>query len=189
MSGTVGKRPIKKKVGANQLTRQQRNAIMKKRDQPFDSLITPKNTPDKPRRVVHRTIGRRTGLGVCSFMFNLMELNEMLPKNKKMTNEELKRQLFDEFPTHLSQLQRSFDQGNSSVNYYRTLYNEGRLIRSREPKNCAFRYNINGDKVDARSGKKLLSLKEQNDWRRKYGYKPEGSDDAPKKKKRKRVKK
>tara|TARA_R110000787_G_scaffold154816_1_gene268512 strand:- start:9 stop:500 length:492 start_codon:yes stop_codon:yes gene_type:complete len=121
-------------------------------------LLNIKNTPDPPRKTWHRTHGKVTGLGIMAFWATIFEANEILPKLKKMTNAELERQVRKEFP-HEATLLENLDTGRQSVNYYRHLFNKGRMSKPKgsSPEKISFRYDTDGVIVDTRSGKRKLS--------------------------------
>ena len=165
----------------------------------FASKIKPQRTPDKPSAIA-KTRGRVTNLGICRFLHNLFVLNETLPKENKMTNEELRRQLFREFPDYLKEKHREYlvrqkasDRplpDPSAVNYYRYLYNIGRLCRGEDTPYCSFRYDIDGEKVSTRSGDKRLDAVGIRSYLESFGFTQEGSARArpykPKKYRRKK---
>ena len=124
----------------------------------LDKLLDIKNTPDAPRKTWHRTHGKKTGLGIMAFWATLFEGNEILPKGKKMTNAEIERQVRLEFP-HEKTLLENLDSGRQSVNYYRHLYNKGRMNRPKgtPPETLSYRYNDEGVLVDTRSGNRQLN--------------------------------
>ena len=126
----------------------------------LDKLLDIQSTPDAPRKTWHRTHGKKTGLGIMAFWATLFEGNEILPKGKKMTNAEIERQVRLEFP-HEKTLLENLDSGRQSVNYYRHLYNKGRMSKPKgsPPETLSFRYNEAGVKVDTRSGNKVLDAK------------------------------
>ena len=137
--------------------------------QNIGNLLNIKNTPDPPRKTWHRTHGKRTGLGIMAFWATIFEANEILPKLKKMTNAELERQVRAEFP-HEATLLENLDSGRQSVNYYRHLFNKGRMSKPKGsiPEEISFRYNTDGLIVDTRSGRWLLKLSETNELVKKY---------------------
>lgn len=134
----------------------------------FDSLIEPQKTPDPERSGGQRTHGRVTGLGILQFVFNLLDLNERLPKKKKMTNEELKRQLLAEFPNRSAKISKSFAAGHTTINFYRYLYNRGRLVRGKAPTRISFRYDVDGHRVRSRDGTTVLTSAEERQWLEKF---------------------
>jgi hypothetical protein len=120
-----------------------------------------KSTPDKPRKTWHRTHGVKTGLGIMAFWALLFDANEIRLKSEKMTNAEIERLVREEFP-HEETLLSNLDSGRQSVNYYRHLFNKGRMSQPKGslPTNLSFRYDIGGNLVDTRSGKRVLKADE-----------------------------
>tara|TARA_Y100001934_G_scaffold13174_1_gene16096 strand:+ start:213 stop:785 length:573 start_codon:yes stop_codon:yes gene_type:complete len=133
----------------------------------IQGILNIKKTKDKPRKAWHRTCGKKTGVGIMTFWAFIFEGNETLPPEERMTNAEIERQVRAEFP-HESTLIRNLDTGNQSVNYYRHLYNKGRMNDGIPPKKLSFRYNEDGDKVNTRTGRRKLSRNEIKEYKQKY---------------------
>jgi hypothetical protein len=135
----------------------------------LDKILDIRNTPDPVRKTWYRTHGKKTGLGIMAFWATLFEGNELLSKSKKMTNAELERQVRAEFP-HEKTLLENLDSGRQSVNYYRHLYNKGRMSKPKgtPPEYISFRYSSDGEVVDTRTGKRLLDTESKNDYVEKY---------------------
>ena len=75
----------------------------------FAKKIKPQKTPDIPPQI-QKTKGKVTGLGLMQFLYNLFLLNERLPKNSKMTNEEIHRQVVREFPEYMASRIKKLDE-------------------------------------------------------------------------------
>ena len=133
----------------------------------LDKILDIQNTEDPPRKSWHRTHGKKTGLGIMAFWKTLFEGNELLPVSKKMTNAEIERQVRLEFP-HEKVLLENLDTGRQSVNYYRHLFNKGRMTKGVTPESISFRYNDKGQIVSTRSGKNVLTGFEKDEYRTKY---------------------
>lgn len=122
-------------------------------------VIQVKKTPDARRSTnyVPRTQGQNTGMGICEFWVYLFELNEKLPKGRKMTDEEIKRQMWIEFPERKSvhRLGPVGSKGDATVNENRQLYNRGRFTRGVPPTKKSRRYGIDGSQVNPRTGKPI----------------------------------
>ena len=116
-----------------------------------------KKTPDrKPKRTrAPRSKGKKTGMGICDFWSALFAANEALPRTRKMTDEEIKRQVIEEFPDRKSvqRLGKVGERGKVTINEHRLLYNLGRYTRGVKPKQLSRRYNADGNVVDGRTGK------------------------------------
>jgi|TARA_R110000824_G_scaffold110495_5_gene258536 hypothetical protein len=139
----------------------------------LDKILDIQNTEDLPRKAWHRTHGKKTGLGIMAFWKTLFEGNEILPVSKKMTNAEIERQVRLEFP-HEKVLMENLDTGRQSVNYYRHLYNKGRMTKGAIPgdqgsgtHSLSFRYNSKGKQVSTRSGK-TLTAESKREYEQKY---------------------
>jgi len=104
-----------------------------------------------------------------TFWATLFEGNELLTRTKKMTNAEIERQVRLEFP-HEPTLMENLDSGRQTVNYYRHLYNVGKLTKPRltPPNHISFRYNETGQVVDTRTGKRVLTKEEHNELLERY---------------------
>jgi hypothetical protein len=128
---------------------------------PVYSVIVPtiqRTSDKKTRKRSQYTYGMRTKLGVCAFWAALFELNEALPKQKKMTDAEIKRQFLEEFPDRPSsrRLGAVGAVGEVTVNHYRQLYNRGRFTGGVPPTVPSCRYDAKGGRVDGRTGKRPL---------------------------------
>lgn len=121
-------------------------------------------TEDPPSRAdyVPRTKPRTSKLGICRFWAALFEANESRSKRRKMTDEEIKRQVLLEFPIEdqpertqsaLRKLGAVGEKGSVTVNYYRNLYNKGKLTGGVRPEVQSQRYNLEGEIVNGRSGR------------------------------------
>ena len=131
------------------------------------SLLDIRKTADRPRKSWHRTCGLNTKLGIMAFWKLLFEGNEKLPANQKMTNAEIERQVRIEF-SHESTLLENLDSGRQSVNYYRHLYNKGRMTNGEAPELLSFRYDERGNKVQTRTASKLLTEADEKAYVEKY---------------------
>tara|TARA_R110002020_G_scaffold115383_1_gene265297 strand:+ start:5138 stop:5632 length:495 start_codon:yes stop_codon:yes gene_type:complete len=160
---TMSKANAKKKAKRRKKTEQINPANL-------DQILKIENTPDPARKSWHKTCGKKTQLGIMAFWATLFEGNELLSRNKKMTNAEIERQVRLEFP-HEETLMENLDSGRQTVNYYRHLYNVGKLTKPRgtPPKHISFRYSNVGKVVDTRSGKRLLTQEEIDELLERYG--------------------
>jgi hypothetical protein len=120
-------------------------------------------TPDRTttREYQPTTRGEVTNMGICAFWATLFLANEGLPRTKKMTDAEIKAKVLNEFPAE-SQPDRTrgslekLELGIVTVNYYRGLYNKGRLTRETAPDNPSKRYGDSGDIVNPKTGRPIL---------------------------------
>ncbi|MBW1953230.1 MAG: hypothetical protein JRI66_09135 [Deltaproteobacteria bacterium] len=98
-------------------------------------------------RVPHKTRGLKTGVGIFTFLAMLFDLNEHLPREKKMTDLTIARLLVQEF-AHLLEKNRSsirkVAEGKLKISYYRALYNAGRMTQGRIPNPKSRRYGPDG---------------------------------------------
>ena len=122
--------------------------------------------PQVERGYTPATKGVQTGLGICLFWATLFEANEQLVKARRMTDEEIKRQVLEEFPPDqqttrtkkaLLKLGAVGEKGSVTVNYHRNCYNKGRYTGGNEPKLQSKRYGPTGDVVNGRTGKSFRS--------------------------------
>lgn len=147
-------------------------------------------TPDPVSIKGGRTKGRRSKLSVMEFWYVLFEQNELRPRDKKMTNAEIARQMVAEFPDRET-VQKLIDKP-CEVNTFRYLYNTRALLSYRKdrPKAISFRYNEAGDKVDSKTGRILTAIEikkiidKYTNWEPKERTRPY----APRKSKRKKTK-
>lgn len=126
---------------------------------PLHLADTVERTPDARRKSQYapRSAGKKYGMGICQFWAYLFELNELLPKKRKMTDEEIKRQVLAEFSGRkaLVKLGNLGEKGRVTVNHYRQMYNMGRLTSNTPPKRRSYRFGLHGLRVDPRTGKDL----------------------------------
>ena len=110
------------------------------------------------KKVSQKAKGKSSGLGICLFIATLLEANELAPKKKKKTDEELAKRIADEYPGK-STAQR-FVNGKRTVNDSRNRYNKGIFTRNIPPKVMSLRYNSKGEAVDGRTGNHRLYQEE-----------------------------
>ena len=84
----------------------------------------PKDDP-KGSRTIHKSRGAKSKIGICKFIALLLEVNETLPKYRKMTDERLRRIVLDEYPDRTL---RKLRNGKITIGHYRTLFNLGKLV-------------------------------------------------------------
>lgn len=112
----------------------------------------------------HKTRGLSTGVGICTYISNLFEANELLgPKQKKLTDEIIEAKLQAEYPgVEIGKGQKY------TVNSYRTMYNQGRFTQNVPPENLSFRYNGQRQIVDGRTGRRPLLPEEIKHLQKKH---------------------
>jgi hypothetical protein len=118
---------------------------------PF-SRLSPRRTPD-PIRDRSKTKGRKTGLGVWRFWAMIFAQNETMPRHKKLTDAEIARLFCTEFPAQ--PLAKDLVAGRATVNKYRRYFNQGRFTLGVVPSILSKRYDLDGNTVDARTGRLL----------------------------------
>lgn len=138
----------------------------------FAREIRPRITPD-PIRPPGKVKGKKTGYGIMHFWHSLLQLNEHLPRNRKMTNAELERQWLLEFPHRSETIKRQIAK-STGANLYRHLYNTSRLCRNVVSPCCSFRYNDKGEQVDGRTGRIILTAVKKQAVLQRYGFDSEG---------------
>lgn len=131
-------------------------------------LATSPNKPDPPRRR-RRSHGSKTKKPVGEFLFELFQANEACERRNKKTNAALSEIVIKEFPKRdrLAVALRSKVQKNG-INMYRQKYNTGRLVPGRTVTHVSFRYNEDGDRVDYRTGKRILTTAQQREITARY---------------------
>ena len=122
-----------------------------------------RSTPDPQRRNIYtpRSKGKRYGMGICQFWAYLFQLNESLPRKRKMTDEEVKRQILLEFSHRkaVKKLGKVGEKGQVTINHYRQMYNTGRFTSGIKPTSHSRRYGEDGHCVDPRTGKPPESIR------------------------------
>jgi hypothetical protein len=123
----------------------------------FKKLGTRK-TPDTHtmRKKWAKKRGKHTGLGVCQFLATLFVANEIVPEKDKLTDEEIKRQILREFPEKIKQLGPLGSVGDRTVGSWRTDFNKGKFTTGQRPERVSYRYNMDGKRVNGRTGAKVL---------------------------------
>lgn len=93
-----------------------------------------------------REVGRTTKVGVVQTWCELFERNEKAPKNQKLTDEQISKQMHREFPGKASAI---FDRAQ----LVRNRYNKGALTRGKLPKIQSHCYDDDGNKVAVHRGR------------------------------------
>jgi hypothetical protein len=110
-----------------------------------------------------------TGQGICKFMANLFEANELAPANKKKTDDELSAIIQAEYPTHLSAV--NLQSGKLTINSHRVKYNSGGFTNGAIPERMSFRYNSKGQVVNGRTGRVPLLKEDVEDMAKAHAKK------------------
>jgi hypothetical protein len=125
------------------------------------------------------TLGKTSRLRYKSYWAFLFDINEHLPKDKKMTDYAIARNVQREFPT-IKSAQRALKPRKSrgaqeSVRYWRRQYNTGQLLHSRVSKEkyrligpVSFRFNNDGDACSSHSPTRLLTPEDIKQQIEKY---------------------
>jgi len=135
----------------------------------FDLSALPDiQVPDPPTRNV-KNPGRTSGLGMHEFIGELLLANERCPIHSRRTNAALLATILYEYNDD-QELEAKFTdtQHPYTVNYFRHLFNIGRLTRGERPPALSYRYNENGVAVDTRTGKKPLTPEQRTKYKEKY---------------------
>lgn len=117
----------------------------------------------------HKSFGKVTNVGVCSWFFDMFTLNELQVKTRRATNAEIERLVCLEF-AHRDKLVRGLkDPDNPNcINLFRHKYNKGVLITRTPPVYLSVRYNHKGIAVDSRTGQVPLTKSAYLDLLAKY---------------------
>lgn len=141
----------------------------KKSGYPIETLMDrARATPTPPKKARKaRVRGKYSKLGFFQTFSLIFEKNELLPSEKRLTDEQITQLILEEFP-HKKGLKKSIF-GRENVQYWRLLYNKGVMTHGQRPPKVSFRYNEQGLAVShARKGCKILTATERRDWVRKY---------------------
>lgn len=145
------------KGGDKRRDKRRGSARKKKRPQPPSSfrLTVPVSVEERKRQ--HKVLGIDTRLGICSYIRILLEVNETLPRHKKMTDDQLTRQVVTEFPNARST--RRLLSGEVPFGYWRTRYNHNLIGLGSKPARKSRRYTAKGRLANSRTGRVLIGEK------------------------------
>lgn len=136
----------------------------------FKSTLNLDPEPDPIARKVRGYAGKRSGLGICLWLWNAFDLNERLPRTRKLTNAALERELCREFSHKPGFVESVKDPSHAtSLSLYRHKFNQGKLLRYSPPRVLSVRYNQQGIAVDSRTGRKPLTKQDYDALCAKYG--------------------
>lgn len=105
------------------------------------------------RKTIHKSKGHTTGLGICAFFAYLFKVNEIVPKRKKKTDDQIAAEVEKEFPYRPTAFCFRGKNKTRTISEYRHRYNTGKFTKGVIPSILSFRYDEDGDKVDMRTGK------------------------------------
>jgi len=170
-----------KKVSTKERTKGRAKGRTKGRSTPKDNgqtrkdyTLTVSRSDDVDVMTVHKSRGIKSGLGVCSFAADLLRVNEDLPKHRRMTDEEMRRIMIEEFSHRLtlarSSIRRLYER-RITMGYYRTLYNMGHLIK-KKPRKLSHQFDTKGEIIPEARGKgrpsrTVRDLLEEKRWAKK----------------------
>jgi hypothetical protein len=114
-------------------------------------------SPNIPlRKARHKSRGKTSGVGICTYFAFLFRANELAFKSRKLTDDQIAIMVEKEFPDRPSALVFRGPSKKRTINEYRIRYNTGRFTYGKTPELYSYRYNSVGDRVDGRTGKKVL---------------------------------
>ena len=134
----------------------------KKRPPPtLDELLD--NIPNRPDPKVfgkRRFMAKATKKSLFHFLFDLFMWNEIAPREKRRTDGGIAAIVLAEFPTYVS-LRRNLDSEKHGINYYRQLFNTGRLSKGQPAPYVSFRYDLQGNRISSRTGVPLTARQQK----------------------------
>ncbi len=119
-------------------------------------------------KVINKSKGITTGMGIISYFTSLFEANEFLTTKWKMTDEAIARKIAKEFPHRKSAQDFLHNKSKKTVNSYRYRYNSGKFTRGIPPTILSFRYDKLGEPVNFKTGTTLLLQEEVNLHKEKH---------------------
>lgn len=115
--------------------------------------MAPTDSP-LPRRIVHKSKGKSyTNIGICTYFAMLFRMNELAPKKRKMTDDQIAAEIEKEYPNRPSAQCFRGPNKKRTINEYRLRYNSGRFTHGTPPTIYSYRYDSMGNRVDGRTGK------------------------------------
>lgn len=124
------------------------------------AILNSPNAPDPPKAQV-RYVGR-SGRSLCNYLVDLFHLNEEVQLKYRKSDSALQKIVCEEF-VKIPEVVKRIEEGQYTINYYRTYYNRGRLVPSRPPQKISFRYgfgSLAGTPVNLRTGNRELTPEE-----------------------------
>jgi hypothetical protein len=123
-----------------------------------------------PKRTKHKSRGITTGLGICSYFATLFQANELAPKGRKMTDEQIAMKVEHEFPNRPGAFAYRGQTKKRTINEYRHRYNTGKFTGGILPLLFSFRYNSSGEIVDGKTGKEVLPVIQIDGFKSAHRY-------------------
>ncbi len=113
--------------------------------------------PNKPsqRKIKHKSRGITSGVGICTYFAFLFASNEK-PGTKKLTDDEIAILVERQFPGRKTAQVFRGPNKKRTINEYRHRYNLGLFTMGKIPALYSYRYDSMGNRVDGRTGKKIL---------------------------------
>lgn len=114
-----------------------------------ETISVQKTDDTNKRNSYYKRVGKVYGLGVIQFQIQLFEINETLPRMKKMTDEEIRRQIIQEF-SHYQDTKVFYEKTKRVVVETRQRYNRGRMVPKEyagPPPVISFRYDVKGNQT------------------------------------------
>jgi hypothetical protein len=105
-------------------------------------------------RTRHKSKGITSGVGICTYFAFLFRYNET--SKKKLTDEEIAILVEREYPDRHSAKAFRGNTKKRTINEYRHRYNAGLFTTGKIPALFSYRYDSLGNRVDGRTGKKIL---------------------------------
>lgn len=117
---------------------------------------------------ISKSSGKTTGMGITAFFVMLLEANELAPKKRRLTDDQILAQVKAEFPNRKLWLRFGVGKKYSVNGYARAKYNRGLWTRGIPPEKVSFRYDSQGRAVDYHKGRVPLLNEEVDLIRRNY---------------------
>lgn len=132
-------------------------------------------SPNNRGKATHKSKGITSGVGICTYFAFLFRSNEIAPKKKKLTDEQIAIAIEKEFPNRPTAFSFRGPNKNKTINEYRLKYNRGCFTYNQIPELYSYRYDSMGNRVDGRTGRKILptiqelGLQSAHRYWREYG--------------------
>jgi len=119
-------------------------------------------------RVINKSHGITTGIGITQYFITLFEANEFLPLKQRMTDDSIASKIAREFPDRKSAQDFMNNKAKKTVNSYRYRYNSGKFTKGVPPSILSLRYNQEGTPVNLKTGTTILSSKQIDLFREEH---------------------